>query len=266
MIYEFIGLPGSGKTTLAKQIKQRSEANTIILRDDLQRRSLFLLASSASKYRRFGALGDLVGKIIKTMAVKSRLSLCDYDRLEKSIRNTVCPRMLERYYTLLHDNDGLFLQLQEIKNLNSEIYQHRLKVISEIAYLDSFINEEDLVVLDEGLLQRVLASEVYLKHNNVTRLSHKYWKLSNADFFVFLDISPELAYERYLLRESQLIIAGKDDPQEYFEKLYLELKNQVSFIPADKVIILQHGSPSEVLDKLLGHIDSGQVKHSFTSP
>lgn len=229
MIVELVGLPGAGKTTLARMAKKNmEEADHLVIREDLHARSIDFLIDHGARGK--GKSSHLIRLVNLLFKMKNRYGLCDYARVEKAIRQSVFKEMVSGHYNLAA-HAAFLRQMDKVKEISQEIYDQRIQVLADMIYLTSYISEDDFVFLDEGLFQRMVATLALIKQYDNDTCFDGVWEASQSNFVIFLDVDPEVALERHMKRNKRLAVAEMKGQEDFFHTMRKEIINQLGMIP-----------------------------------
>jgi thymidylate kinase len=256
MIVELVGLPGSGKTTLSHLIKNKINCSeSLVLRENLKSRYFQILVRNIERgLGDRGARGSNLLKSFFSMEVLYRLFGHGWIKGEEG---KIPQSMVDECFDYFVDYGFFSRQMKCVEGISRSIFNHRVKVIHDIILLRELIKCDELVLLDEGLFQRLLATQAFLKQHYGTVPSGEMWKASKSDFYVFLDVDPDVAYERSLKREKRLVVAERGDLKRFFYMLYQEIKDQMDMVPDNMKIVVSGEDMAVFSNEFLSIIRGG---------
>lgn len=211
---EYFGLPCAGKSTLAESTR---EGRTVRLRKELRDRTRGRLISDRqgegeeTTVQRGSDAHMERGIQGKEMA--KRGAMVDVKKLSA---------IVQLYSAVLGNDVGVMEDLRRVRGVDADIWRHRVNSLWECALVEAEINVTDQeVILDEGILQRALATRALLCMWGLRSPSEKVHGLNLYEGlawrrFVFVDIAPEIALERYSRRGGIPFLNEIEDPRRWF--------------------------------------------------
>lgn len=245
-VVELIGLPGAGKTTLVRDLMQRPEVGEKVeLREDVMSR------------------------------VMDRAVRIDHRGAGEPTAKGVMRKMLPSYFARLTDFfqrcPCVEAQLKRVRLYDEKLYEQRLSI-----YLEGLLVEEEVrkgvrpVILDEGMVVRVLATAAYLEviegRGAAEDVLQDLPTVADKKNIVYFKIDRERAVRQYHDRGAlRKIVYGAGDQEAFFARLESLLDAARNVLGEGRVPVVDGGESAKLSREILSsfiarHLDTGGEK------
>lgn len=205
---EFIGLPGSGKTTIRRHIVKEME-EVYSNKQILTLEEAFYIVSKKRIDRMFRVLLRFLSK---KYGIRLSRYLVNRSAMQFEYLNIFLSKYGAAFESFLSSPVYKYMHLSEKKHVISSF----METGSMIECLESNLTDDKIVFFDEGIVQKsfMLISKELNQINHFDKIEEYMFNIPIPDFIICLNVNLDTCYDRMINRTSGLTNRLNDDNEE----------------------------------------------------